>query len=282
MPKISLSADLPFSLDQTLGCGQVFRWEQTEEGWWYGIVGGRVIKIRQDESNLVFEGAKTAFIKHYFSLDLNLDEIIRSIDIDPCINSAINQCNGLRLIRQPRWECLISYICSTNSNIPMIRRRIATIAQQFGKEITFKEKTYFSFPDPSTISCSGEHAITDCKLGYRTPYVLGTACKITDIRQWEDTINSLPYEDARRHLMKLPGVGPKAADCILLFAFQKYEAFPVDVWIRRIMQQNYIKTLNTDSALTRKEYDTIREFAKNHFGKYCGYAQEYLYAAREG
>jgi N-glycosylase/DNA lyase len=282
MPKISLSADVPFSLNQTLGCGQVFRWEQKEEGWWYGVVGDRVLKIRQDESNLVFEGAKTAFIKHYFSLDLNLKDVIKTIDNDPCIHAAINQCTGLRLIRQPKWECLISYICSTNSNIPMIRRRIATIAQRFGREITFEGKTYFSFPDPSTISCSGGHAITDCKLGYRAPYVLDTACKITDARQWEETLTALPYEDARRHLMKLPGVGPKAADCILLFAFQKYEAFPVDVWIRRIVQQNYIKTLNTGSALTRKEYDTIREFAKSHFGEYCGYAQEYLYAAREG
>jgi N-glycosylase/DNA lyase len=282
MSKISLPADLPFSLHQTLGCGQVFRWEQTEEGWWYGVVGDKVFKIRQDESNLVFEGAKTAFIRNYFSLDLDLEEIIKSIDQDPYIHAAIRKCPGLRLIRQPKWECLISYICSTNSNIPMIRRRIGSIAQQFGKEITFEEKTYYSFPDPSAISCSGRHAITDCKLGYRAPYVLDTACKITDIRPWEDTLIALPYEDARRELMKLPGVGPKAADCVLLFAFQKYDAFPVDVWIRRIMHHNYIKTLNTDSGLTGKEYDRIRNFAKSHFGDYCGYAQEYLYAAREG
>ena len=208
--------------------------------------------------------------------------ILKSIDRDPFIHTAINRCTGLRLIRQPKWECLISYICSTNSNIPMIRRRIAAIAQLFGKEINFEDKTYFSFPDPSTISCSGEHAITECKLGYRAPYVLDTACKIADLKHWEDSITALPYEDARRQLMKLSGVGPKAADCILLFAFQKYEAFPVDVWIRRIMHQNYIKNLNTSSALTTGEYDEIRRFAKKHFGEYCGYAQEYLYAAREG
>ncbi|MEI7650259.1 MAG: 8-oxoguanine DNA glycosylase, partial [Methanomicrobiales archaeon] len=101
-------------------------------------------------------------------------------------------------------------------------------------------------------------------------------------KQWEEMIRRLPYEDARKELMKLHGVGPKAADCILLFAFQKYEAFPVDVWIRRIMQQNYIKTLNLEAGLTNRDYDTIRQFAREHFGKYCGYAQEYLYAAREG
>ena len=176
----------------------------------------------------------------------------------------------------------MSYICSTNSNIPTIRRRIATIAQQFGEEITFEDKIYYTFPDPSRISCSGEHFLTSCNLGYRTPYVLDTAGEITDMQRWEDTIASLPFEEARRELMKLKGVGPKAADCILLFAFQKYEAFPVDVWIRRIMHRNYIKTLNTTSALTGREYDTIRRFAKKHFGKYCGFAQEYLYATRGG
>ena len=154
MPKISLSADLPFSLDQTLACGQVFRWERTEEGWWYGVVGERVIKIRQDESNLVFEGANTAFIRHYFSLDLDLKKIIKTIDKDPIIHAAISRCTGLRLVRQPPWECTVSYICSTNSNIPTIRRRIASIAQQFGKAIEFEGETYYTFPNPSPISCS--------------------------------------------------------------------------------------------------------------------------------
>ncbi|MFA4850613.1 MAG: DNA glycosylase [Methanoregula sp.] len=282
MPKISLSANQPFSLDQTLGCGQVFRWERTEEGWWYGVVGDWVIKIRQDESTIVFEGAKTAFIRHYFSLDLNQEEIIKTIDKDPFIHAAISRCTGLRLVRQPPWECTVSYICSTNSNIPTIRRRIASIAKQFGKAIEFEEKTYYSFPDPSSISCEGFEGLTECKLGYRQPYVFGTSCSVFNEKQWEETIRNLPYEDARKELMKLHGVGPKAADCILLFAFQKYEAFPVDVWIRRIMQQNYIKTLNLEAGLTNRDYDTIRRFAREHFGEYCGYAQEYLYAARDG
>ncbi|MDD1692901.1 MAG: 8-oxoguanine DNA glycosylase [Methanoregula sp.] len=282
MAGITLSHNQQFSLDQTLSCGQVFRWDRTGDGWWYGVIGRRVIRIRQAGMRLTFKGAPASFISHYFSLDVDLSPILSSIDRDPFIHAAISQCNGLRLIRQPKWECLVSYICSTNSNIPTIRRRIATIAQQFGEEITFEDKIYYTFPDPSRISCSGEHFLTSCNLGYRTPYVLDTAGEITDMQQWEDTIAALPFEEARRELMKLKGVGPKAADCILLFAFQKYEAFPVDVWIRRIMHRNYIKTLNTTSALTGREYDTIRRFAKKHFGKYCGFAQEYLYATRGG
>jgi len=282
MPVLELSHDQKFSLDQTLGCGQVFRWDRTDDGWWQGIVGRRVIKIRQDGQRLTFKGASGTFITRYFSLDVDLQCILESVNRDSFIDDAIRQCRGLRLIRQPKWECLISYILSTNSNIPMIRRRIGTIAEQFGREIMFEGKKYYTFPEPSAVSCSDGKSLIDCRLGYRTPYVFNTACAIGEMKQWETTITSMPFEAARRELMKLSGVGPKAADCILLFAFQKYEAFPVDVWIRRIMQQRYIRNLDTNSGLSGREYDMIRRFARRHFGKYCGYAQEYLYAARFG
>jgi N-glycosylase/DNA lyase len=282
MPKISLSADMPFSLDQTLACGQVFRWDLSADGWWYGVVNDKVIKIRQDGPTLAFEGADTAFIRQYFSLDLDITKVIKNIDQDPFIHTAIKRCSGLRLVRQPPWECLISYICSTNSNIPTIRRRIASIAELFGKAIEFEGKTYHTFPEPASISCGRDDGLTICKLGYRQPYVFRTSCSIENEKQWEETLFSLPYEDARKELMQLHGVGPKAADCILLFAFQKYEAFPVDVWIRRIMQQNYLPALDLAAGLTNRDYDTIRRFGREHFGEYCGYAQEYLFAAREG
>jgi N-glycosylase/DNA lyase len=280
MPVILPDADQPFSLDLTLSCGQVFRWDKKPDGWWYGVVDSRVIKIRQDSTTLTFEGAPSTFIRHYFSLDADLNAITRSFDRDPFIHNAISACRGLRLICQPAWECLISYICATNSNIPMIKRRIANIAAKFGKPLEFERETYHSFPDHSSLASACTPSLSECKLGYRSPYVLETACDITDEKEWHDSIASLPYEQARSELMKLQGVGPKAADCILLFAFQKYEAFPVDVWIRRIMRNHYIKTLNNDTSLTGWEYDTIRRFARRHFGEFCGYAQEYLYAAR--
>jgi N-glycosylase/DNA lyase len=282
MPTINLSTDQQFSLDRTLGCGQVFRWDRTDDGWWYGVVGRRVIRIRQEGMQIIFHGAPGSFIKKYFSLDVDILPILASIDQDPFIHTAIIKSDGLRLIRQPKWECLISYICSTNSNIPTIRRRIASIAERFGKTIEFEGKTYFAFPEPSSISCRGFEDLTACRLGYRQPYVFDTSCSVTDEKCWEETIDRLPFEDARKELMKMKGVGPKAADCILLFAFQKYESFPVDVWIRRIMREHYLPDLPGNAPLTTREYDTVRSFARNHFGIYCGYAQEYLYAAREG
>jgi N-glycosylase/DNA lyase len=282
MPRIILRPDQPFDLDATLSCGQVFRWERMDDGWWYGIVGPSVIRIQQKGNRLAFEGAPSSFIRHYFSLDVDLEEILGTIDTDPFIHTCIEKNRGLRLVRQPPWECTISYICSTNSNIPTIRRRIASIAENYGERVEFKGRVYHTFPEPSSIVCEGHDGLTRCRLGYRQPYVFGTSSSVTDAQVWAETISLLPYDDARKELIKLDGVGPKAADCILLFAFQKYEAFPVDVWIRRIMAEQYLPALSIGTPLTHREYDAIRRFARGHFGEYCGWAQEYLYAGREG
>lgn len=282
MPSLTLHPDQPFDLNATLGCGQVFRWDRTADGWWYGIVGDRMIKIRQDGNRLTYAGVPAPFIRRYFSLDVDLAAILASIDTDPFIHACIRKNRGLRLVRQQPWECTVSYICSTNSNIPTIRRRIASIAKSYGNPIEFEKKTWYSFPKPASISCGGHDGLTACRLGYRQPYVFGTSSLVSDEKVWEKMIRKLPYEEARRELMKLHGVGPKAADCILLFAFRKYEAFPVDVWIRRIIARHYLPDLSPDAPLTNREYDTIRRFAREHFGEYCGWAQEYLYAGREG
>ncbi len=280
MPLIKLAPDEPFSLDATLGCGQVFRWERNHEGVWTGIVGCHLIRIRQEGKTLKWSGAPERLIRDYFSLDIDLEAILETMDQDPFIHAAIGYSRGLRLIRQPPWECTISYICSTNSNIPTIRRRIAALAEKFGTFVECRNSRYYAFPNPPSIACGEDGRLEACKLGYRQPYVLGTSCTVTDVNAWEKNIRRLPYEEARRELMTLQGVGPKAADCILLFAFQKYEAFPVDVWIRRIMQEHYLLDLDTEAPMTNREYDRIRRFAREHFGEYCGWAQEYLYANR--
>jgi N-glycosylase/DNA lyase len=276
-----LAPDQPFSLDATLGCGQVFRWERETGGTWTGVVDGRIIRIRQNGRTLEFHGAPEAFIRTYFSLDTDLGRILASIEKDPFIHAAIMKSRGLRLIRQPAWECTVSYICSTNSNIPAIRRRIASIARKYGTPVESEGDTYYTFPDPGAIVCEGLNGLTECRLGYRQPYVYGTSCTVTDANAWEERIRRLPFEKARKELMTLQGVGPKAADCILLFAFQRYEAFPVDVWIRRIMQEHYLPDLSPDAPMTSRDYDRIRQFACRYFGEYCGWAQEYLYAGRD-
>ena len=280
MPTLVLPADQPFSLDSTLACGQAFRWDRAENGWWYGVVSGNAVRIRQEGLRLSYEGVSREFVRDYFSLDSDLTAIFELIDRDPFIHSAITRCRGLRIVRQPPWECLISYTIATNSNIPTIRRRIAAVAERFGRAIRFEGRTFYSFPEPGDISCGNEGELSCCRLGYRQPFVFRNACGIPDREAWEKTLSALPYEETREELMKCTGIGPKAADCISLFAFQKYESFPVDVWIRRIMGDHYPVPTDPGKSLSKKEYDTIRRFGREYFGEYCGYAQEYLFADR--
>ena len=131
--------------------------------WWYGVVGDRVIKIRQDGQKITYTGAPASFIRHYFSLDMDLDRVLASIDRDQFIRESIQKNRGLRLVRQPPWECTISYICSTNSNIPTIRRRIASIAKKFGSPVEFEGKTYYSFPR------TGTHIVRGTRRAYGMP-----------------------------------------------------------------------------------------------------------------
>jgi N-glycosylase/DNA lyase len=273
MRSLTLRPDEPFSLSQTLSCGQVFRW-QYGEGWWQGVVEKKVLAIRQEGRTLMFEGASPSFIRRYFSLDRDLEEIVSSIDRDPGVHAAIEACQGLRIIRQPPWECTLSYLIATYSNIPTIRRRIEALAREFGNPIQHRGITWYGFPSPEVFSSLCDTALQPCRLGYRGPYLQDTACRLAGEPEWEQRIRDLPYGEGRRWLMGLRGIGPKAADCILLFAFQKYESFPVDVWIRRIMQELY-------PVLRGKGEEAIRRFGQEYYGRYAGYAQEYLYAARQ-
>ncbi|MDD1716236.1 MAG: 8-oxoguanine DNA glycosylase [Methanolinea sp.] len=276
MPALTLTPDTPFNLGISLSCGQVFRWEDTGGGWWRGIVGSRRIRIRQDGPVLTFKGADREFITNYFHLDGDLPGILRSFDRDPVIHGAIECCRGLRIVRQPPWECLASYICATYANIPGIKRRISLICEQFGDRMEDREGEFFTFPAPSVIAAADVCEVRGCRLGYRSSYLLETARTVASDPGWQDRILALPYEEARRDLLRLRGVGEKVADCVLLFGFGKYEAFPVDVWIQRILQRCY------KNGATLRSNGQIHRFGSDHFGKYAGYAQEYLFCNREG
>ncbi|MDD1674709.1 MAG: 8-oxoguanine DNA glycosylase [Methanomicrobiales archaeon] len=268
----------PFSLEHTLSCGQTFRWE-CEGGWWFGIVGNTAIRVRQEGRKIRFSGADPAFVTWYFSLDMDLREVLGTITRDPVIREAVHRCRGLRIVRQPAWECLASYIGATYSNIPMVRRRVALLSEAFGETQEFEERRVYGFPSPASIAEAPLEMLARCKMGYRAPYLKKTAMKVMDDPSWEERIRALPYPEARQQLQEFEGIGKKAADCVLLFAFQKYESFPVDVWIHRIMQKCYGQ--GSSGPLTDRGYEQIGTFAREYFGKYAGYAQEYLYCTRE-
>lgn len=275
---ITLRPDQPFDLDLTLSCGQAFRWEKVEE-WWQGVVEGRAIRIRQDAHHLTFLGADAGFIRDYFRLDQDLPAILSSIDRDPAIGAAIRECRGLRLVRQRPWECLISYICATNTNIPAVKRRVALMAERFGRPVDGPFGTTYAFPEPEVLATASPEDLRDCKLGYRGDYVSCAAAFITEQPDWAERIAALPFEEARKMLMEFRGVGPKVSDCVLLFSFGFFEAFPIDVWIHRIMAETYLPGIAGRSCRP-SDYEVIRRFAQDYFGEYAGYAQEYLYCMR--
>jgi N-glycosylase/DNA lyase len=273
MLRIALQENRPFSLDLTLGCGQVFRWEKSGD-WWTGVVGREMIRIRQTRRTLFFEGSSIERIREYFGLDTDLCFILDSIDRDPVIHGAVTNCRGLRLVNQPPWECLASYICATYANIPGIKRKIALLSETFGEPVSLGPGSgYYSFPSAEVLADSSLCDLSRCSLGYRAPYLCATAREIAADPGWVDRIHALNYDQARKDLMQYRGVGPKVADCVLLFAFHKYEAFPVDVWIARIMQRYY-------GAAEKGGYEQMSRKGREYFGSFAGYAQEYLYGDR--
>jgi N-glycosylase/DNA lyase len=260
-----------FNLDLTLLCGQVFRWEKKER--WTGVVNGAVIRAEQEGSELIIESAlDKKFIQDYFRLDDDLEKIYSEIGKDELMISLIRKFRGLRLIRQDPWECLASYICSSNNTIRNIKNSIRLMSECFGSRI---EKDYYSFPTPEALARVELCEMTSCRMGFRAPNVRSAASMIADGEFDLYGIKDLSYEEGRTELMKIKGVGSKIADCVLLFAFGKLESFPVDTHIEQIMERFYDE--NFKSANKSKKREAIADFARRYFGNCCGYAQEYLY-----
>jgi len=262
-----------FNLDYTLDCGQVFRWEKSGD-WWTGVVGDHVIRLSQEEDSgelLVDSRLPAEFFSHYFRLDDNLPSIYESINKDLLINRAINKYSGLRLIRQNPWECLISYMLATASSIPTIQKRIYLLSKFFGQEL---EEGYFSFPDPDTLAEADLSLLDKCKLGFRTERIKEAAGEVASGELDLNVLYRLEYRYARERLMRLRGIGEKVADCVLLFAFEKMEAFPIDTHIRQIIQHYHIDDNFFESCTNMSR---MGDWGREYFGHYCGYAQQYLF-----
>jgi N-glycosylase/DNA lyase len=279
---------VPFSLEHTLDCGQLFRWQKLDD-WWYGVVSDRVIKIKQGSEGLTFqvfpETPQQGFIKKYLRLDDDLPSVFSQISKDEYIREAINLFCGLRLVRQEPWECLISYICATYKSIPAIKKMINSISRQFGKKLIFDGYDFYTFPKPADLTQLNCKDLKSCGLGFRADRVLETAKLVDSGNLPLENLKHMNYFDAKRELLALPGVGQKVADCVLLFSLEKLEAFPIDVWMKRAatnlyashFDSSFISRVASKGSITPKEYGTIGSFARDYFGDYAGYAQEYLF-----
>ena len=276
--------DVAFDLDLSLCCGQVFRWRKIGF-WWYGVVGENVFKIRQCGNELKFENVTEDFVRYYFGLNDDLDEISLCIAQDDNIVNALHRLAGLRIVRQKPWECLISFICATYKSIAAIELMLSKLSAKFGEKRIFDGYDFFIFPTVEKLAFASEKDLLECGLGYRAKYVQATAKKILDKTINLESLKTLPYIEARKKLVEFPGVGLKVADCTLLFSLEKMEAFPVDVWVKRVIINHYqnhlpellVKKLLDQDSLSNSEYEKLSAFGRTYFGKYAGYAQEYLY-----
>lgn len=276
--------EVSFDLDFSLCCGQVFRCKKIGD-WWYGVTGENVFKIRQCGDELKFEGVDSEFVVHFFGLNDDLKEISRCIGRDAYIREALRRFEGLRIVQQDPWECLISFICATYKNIAAIEIMLSKLSTKFGEKRVFDGRDFYTFPTADRLASATEDSLKECSLGYRARYVQETARKILEDKVQLESFKTLPYLDARNRLVEFPGVGLKVADCVLLFSLEKTEAFPVDIWVKRAVLNHYSEQfseafstrLASHGSLSRGEYERLSDFGRSYFGRYAGYAQEYLY-----
>lgn len=297
--EFTLGLESPFNLDYTLESGQVFRWENRGE-WWYGVVGGGVLRAKQEGDVLKCASSSdlidSRFVRNYFRLDEDLQAVEASILKDDSVRQAVQRFYGLRLIRQDRWECLASFVLATNANIPRIGKMIAEVCSRYGDQLEFEGAEYHAFPKPGPLAQSTIAELRKCGLGYRAPFLKAVAESVTDEKVDFDELDRMGYEDAHKTLLQelpgeklLPGVGPKVADCVLLYSFGKDEAFPIDVWIARAIAKSYPYLLDRDlrrrfrpdskTKVSLKDYSKVSKSLRAYFGPYAGYAQQYLFMA---
>src|SRR5438270_10685912 len=272
---------LDFDLEKTLGSGQVFHWEKYGNGFVDAIrenalfleQRGGILKARFGETPKPAPGTRALprIVARYFALDHPLEEICASFPRDSIMNAARDFCRGLRIIRQPKWECLATFICSSMKQVAHIRQISAALRNHFGDQRKIGSCAVHTFPSPQRIARVSESRLRECKLGYRAKNLRATAQLVSsgecDLELW----STLPDSDLRRNLCELPGVGAKIANCVMLFAYERRRAFPIDVWIERVLRQHYFPRRKKITA------QQLREFSETYFGEHGGYAQQYLF-----
>lgn len=259
-----------FDLAKTLGSGQVFHWKPEGAGF-VGTIGERAVYVEQRGGVLRFAGASADTIMRYFALDHPLAEICASFPRDEAMQTANEFCQGLRILRQPRWECLATFICSSMKQVAHIRQMSAKLRERFGERREIADHVVYTFPRAGRLAQASEAELRACGLGYRAKNLQATAALVASGAAELEAFVSLPDHELRARLCALPGVGAKVANCTMLFAYERISAFPIDVWIERVLRENYFPRRRKVSA---KEFAS---FAATYFGAHGGYAQQYLF-----
>jgi len=261
-----------FNLKHTLDSGQYFTYWK-HDGWYYVLSTNLIFKVQQEKNKLYFHNISRKHILNFFKVEEDLGEIFKTIDKDKFIHQAISKYNGLRLIKQDPWQCIISFICSSNSNIPRIKKNINSICQKFGRKIELDRKIFHTFP--SFDELNDRKKLLKCGLGYRTEYIFKSSRIVN--KTFLEKLERSNYEEAKTMLLSLYGVGDKVSECILLFSLNHNQAFPVDTWIEKGILELYGSKIKSLYKTKNKSPQQIREFSQNYFGKNAGYAQQYLF-----
>ncbi len=254
-----------FRLKETLSSGQLFRYHLKKDGTAVVFHRDNAFSLRQEGDKIHMDGARRAFVTRFLGLDHELAPILSEVNKDEHLDTAITTYHGLRIMRQDPWECLIDFVCSSCASIPKITLNLKELSKKFGDSLEHEGVKGHTFPAPGSLNSLAK--IKAAKTGFRSRFLLG----LNTIDEDElKGLSKLPYAEAKNWLMQHDGIGEKVADCILLFSHGFYEAFPVDTWIQKGIQELYFKGKETPT----KE---IRRFGQEYFGRYAGYAQQYLF-----
>lgn len=290
--KIILKDIKNFNPKHIFECGQAFRWNLEEDGSYTTIAYGKAINVKKENNDIILSNTNMEEFNniwyHYFDLSRDYDEIKKELSKDPILAEAIKFGEGIRILNQEPFEMVISFITSANNQIPRIKKSIELMSKHYGDKIApgeppvplmlgapWSKIEYYSFPTAESLSKAKPEDLKEiCKVGFRGERIVETAKIIARGELDLNSIYNLNRDEGKELLMTLPGVGPKVSDCILLFAFNKDEAFPVDVWVKRVMEHFYLKE-DTNVKL-------IGAHGARIFGSLAGFAQQYLfYYARE-
>jgi N-glycosylase/DNA lyase len=273
--RLEKASSSKIDLEQTINSGQVFLWQRLQDTW-YGVNGSDVLAV-----DVAKPGQARTFSGNWYDLFRNgddFDKIRKEISKDKTVRDAVSRFPGLRLMRQDPFQCCISFIVSANSNIQNIRLTLQKISKKFGKRVVFEKKEFYLFPDPKRLAAASNAELLSCGLGYRAKFVKSAALAVKENRIDFDLLKKADYDSAKSALLQIDGIGNKVADCILLFSLEKLDAFPLDRWIIRSLQQYYVKRfLFGGKTLTDKKYQQLHQGLVNYFGPYAGYCQQYLF-----
>lgn len=278
--KVILEGVSDFDPKHIFECGQCFRWKDQGDGSYTGVAKGRVINVSREGDTIYLKNTNLEDFnniwKDYFDLDTDYSKIKNELrNMDEYLEKATEFGWGIRLLRQDPWEMIISFIISSNNRIPMIQKAIKNLSREYGAYIgSYEGEDYYDFPTPQQLSKASIAEIRACSTGFRDKYIKSTTEEVIKNNDDVYSYRNLSTEDCIKELLKFNGIGPKVGDCIALFGMQKYDTFPVDVWVKRVMQEFYVED---DMSLPK-----IRKYAIDKFGNLSGFAQQYLfYYARE-